>query len=235
MLYRTNLQLASAFRQALKGAVEHFTSEMFGPNAPNWQQAIANNVPGVYFYGGPMEASLPGKSGDLIVRYAAQTYGFRRQHPGQLAKLTSDERFFLVDDGLYTGDQLVNYIDRYAPFMKEGGQSAVVVAIAHEQGIAKFTARFPNIPVFAGEILKSEHGFVETALRWKSDGLWPHQDCEPLEVYLDVHKRLAKFDDDYSLGFGSLGLTVVYDHGVPDNSLQLFWDESATWTPLRER
>lgn len=36
-------------------------------------------------------------------------------------------------------------------------------------------------------------------------------------------------------GFGNLGCMIAYEHGIPDDSLQLLWDESETWKPLFER
>lgn len=37
------------------------------------------------------------------------------------------------------------------------------------------------------------------------------------------------------LGYGNLGCLIAYDHGIPDDSLQLLWDKSESWNPLVAR
>lgn len=235
LVYRSGIQLESSFRQALKTCALKLMADAGFVNDVHWLEVIANRAGNLHLYGGPMDASVPGKSGDLIVRSAAQKYGLSRCHPRDITNLERDDRFLLVDDALLTGDQIISYISQHAPFMLKG-QCAIVVALAHESGLNTVRATFPDIQVFAGEVLSAGHGLVEAAQRWVDTGLWPYNDCTPLETYLETHARSGPFAPAQApLGFGSLGLMLAYEHGAPDNALQLIWGRSDTWAPLRER
>jgi hypothetical protein len=58
----------------------------------------------------------------------------------------------------------------------------------------------------------------------------------PLEVYVEIHRRHQSFEKGNGAnGYGDIGALVAFEHGVPDDSIQLLWDTSPTWQPLVDR
>jgi hypothetical protein len=89
--------------------------------------------------------------------------------------------------------------------------------------------------LFFGELLTEKNSLRWLSERWVTDGQWQHSNTTPLETYRNIFRRIGPFGEAEQEGFGSLGLMVAFEHGIPDDSLQLLWDRSANWFPLIER
>lgn len=238
LIYRTQDQIESSLRQALKRMAMHFVHEEHREQF-TWQEIISGKT-GLHFSFGPPahEGTPPGKSGEVIVRLLKQNFeipGSKIFYPDGFSAIAEDERYLLVDDGTYTGEQLSQYLDYFSSWKSTPGRAGIVVALAHENALAFLEKNYPHIPVFCGEKMTAQDGLVALSATWIQTGRWPHTEVTPLEVYNQIVATKAKLDTSRPLGFGSLGLLVAYEHGVPDDSLELLWSKSPSWTPLFDR
>lgn len=239
LIYRTSGQLDSSLKQALKSAATSFIPQGLIRGNVDWRDVLNGSVAGLDFYYGPPkhEFSLPGKSGEIISRrlkFCDPMNKFKLSYPSQFSALKPEERYLLIDDWTFTGQQLIEFIGANGQFLIQGTQGGIVVGLAHEYAIKSLADAYPNVPLFCGEKITSQECFEAMSKNWIDDGVWPYLDVTPLNLYMEIVGR-AKFDNDSPLGYGNLGCMVACEYGVPDNSLQLLWDRSASWNPLFER
>ncbi|KVA16853.1 hypothetical protein WI73_07140 [Burkholderia ubonensis] len=238
LIFRTNEQLLSSMRQALKLAALHFLDKTGQREMVAWTDAL-NGAAGLDFYCGPPSVVLygmakPGKSGDLIARAINQRYGITKLFPSDVTVLSENERFIVVDDGTYTGMQLGNFLQSWDQDYSSG-RVAIAVGMAHQTACDYLHAQFPEVPLFHGELLTPETCFASLAQKWIESQQWKY-DKSPLEVYAEVHERAQPFKDgNEGNGYGNIGALVAFSHGVPDDSIQLLWGVSENWKPLVER
>jgi hypothetical protein len=234
LVYRTNQQLESCLRQALKAATIHFTQpELHG----QWQDVLSGRVGDTRFYCGPpaLDAfTRPGKSGDVVTRLVGQRYQVDKYYPHSITSFSEDERYLVVDDGSYTGQQLQDFLREWRNNDYSDGRVAVVVGLAHKRAIKSINEQFPNVPVFFGELLTEQNSLSWHSSEWVTEGKWLHPKSA-IETYLDLYQRVGPFQEPMEQGYGSLGLMLAFEHGIPDDSLQLLWDRSAKWIPLIDR
>jgi len=238
LIFRTNEQLQSSMRQALKQGVLHFLDKVGQRETVAWTDAL-RGAAGLDFYCGPPSLiqygmGQPGKSGDLIARAINQRYGIKKQFPSGVTVLSENERFIVVDDGTYTGMQLATFLLNWDQDYSSG-RIAIAVGMAHRTAWDHLRAQFPDVPLFYGELLTPETCFTALAQKWIETQQWNY-DKSPLEVYADVHKRAQPFKEgNGGNGYGDIGALVAFSHGVPDDSIQLLWGASENWKPLVER
>lgn len=238
LIFRTNEQLQSSMRQALKQAALHFLDRVGQREAVAWTDAL-RGVAGLDFYCGPPSLvqygmGQPGKSGDVIARAINQRFGIKKEFPSGINVLSEKERFIIVDDGTYTGDQLANFLRSWDRDYSSG-RVAIAVGMAHQTACANLRAEFPGVPLFHGELLTPETCFAALSQKWVDTNQWQYEKA-PLDVYAEVHKRAQPFKDgNVGNGYGDIGALVAFSHGVPDDSIQLLWGVSKTWKPLVER
>ncbi|OWT66915.1 hypothetical protein CEY09_15545 [Achromobacter marplatensis] len=238
LIFRTNEQLQSSMRQALKQAALHFLDEIGERGKVAWTDAL-RGAAGLDFYCGPPSLvqygmGQPGKSGDLIARAVNQRYGIKKQFPSGVNVLSDKERFIVVDDGTYTGTQLATFL-RSWDVNYSSGRVAIAVGIAHQDACTYLHDEFPQVKLFRGELLTPETCFTALSKKWIESGQWQYEKT-PLQVYAEIHKRAQPFDEgDGGNGYGDIGALVAFSHGVPDDSIQLLWGVSAAWKPLIER
>ena len=238
LIYRTNEQLQSSMRQALKQAALHFLDEIGKREEVAWTDAL-RGAAGLDFLCGPPSLvqygmGQPGKSGDLIARAVNQRYGIKKQFPSGVNVLSDKERFIIVDDGTYTGTQLATFL-RSWDVNYSSGRVAIAVGIAHQDACTYLQDQFPQVKLFRGELLTPEICFTALSQKWIETGQWQY-DKTPLQVYAEIHERAQPFDEgDGGNGYGDIGALVAFSHGVPDDSIQLLWGVSAAWNPLIER
>ena len=239
LIYRTTSQLDSSFKQALKAAATNFIPQGYIKENINWRDVLNGSVGGLDFSYGPFrqQNSRPGKSGEIISRqlkFCDPTSQFKLVYPDQIDSLKNNERYLLIDDGTFTGDQLIGFIGTSGHFLRQNNQSGIVVGLTHESAINSLREAYPTIPLFYGEKITPQECFEVMTTNWIEDEIWPYSGITPLEQYMAIIKK-AKFVDRLPLGYGDLGCMVAYEHGIPDNSLQLLWDKSDRWTPLFAR
>ncbi|HPH06827.1 MAG TPA: hypothetical protein PL131_13230 [Methylotenera sp.] len=239
LIYRTSDQLKSSLKQAFKDAATSFAPHD-NTLCVDWRAVLEGKVAGLAFSYGPakQDDTRPGKSGEVISRllkHCIPLDGSQLIYPNASTILNKNQRYLLVDDGIYTGTQLSTFLQAEGNFMVGNGQSAIVVGFAHEDAIKNLGNRFPSVPIFYGEKITAKECFKALSEDWVKNGLWQYSNISPLDQYHLIVER--NFDSAVSnpLGFGDLGCMIAYDHGIPDNSLQLLWDKSDSWNPLFER
>lgn len=238
LIFRTNEQLLSSMRQALKQAALHFLDQVGQRETVAWTDAL-KGAAGLDFHCGPPSLvqygmGQPGKSGDLIARAVNQRYCIKKQFPSGVTVLSNNERFIVVDDGTYTGAQLATFLRNWE-LDYSNGRVAVAVGMAHQTACDHLRTQFPDVPLFYGELLTPATCFAALSQKWIDTKQWMY-DRTPLEVYAEVHNRAQPFKEGSGgNGYGDIGALVAFSHGVPDDSIQLLWGVSDTWKPLVER
>ena len=238
LVFRTNEQLQSSMRQALKQATLHFLKQVGQRETIVWTDAL-KGAAGLEFYCGPPSLvqygmGQPGKSGDVIVRAINQRYGIQKQFPSGMGVLGENERFIVVDDGTYTGVQLETFLRNWDQDYS-CGRVAIAVGMAHQTACNYLGTEFPHVPLFHGELLTEATCFSALSQKWIDTKQWIY-DRTPLQVYSEVHKRAQPFrDGNGGNGYGGIGALVAFSHGIPDDSIQLLWGVSDGWKPLVER
>ncbi|WP_423200689.1 hypothetical protein DFLDMN_006344 (plasmid) [Cupriavidus sp. H19C3] len=235
LIYRTSPQLESSLRQGLKEAVIYYLRRAGLAGEVDWKAALAGQTPTLSFSCGPPSANSmtsPGKSGEIVTRMVHRGYGLNKWYPHGISKLEANERYLVVDDGTYTAEQLIAFLEGWTLNYADGNV-AIVVGLAHQRAVDAIAKRFPTVQLFAGELLTEKNSLRWLSQRWMADDQWPYREETPHETYLHACRRVGLSDN--AEGFGSLGLMVAFEHGIPDDSLRLLWDKSRTWTPLIER
>ncbi len=239
LIYRTSDQLKSSLKQAFKDAATSFIPHD-NTLCVDWRSVLEGKVADLEFSYGPVKQddTRPGKSGEVISRllkHCIPLDGSQLIYPNASTILNKNQRYLLVDDGIYTGTQLSTFLQTEGSFMVGNEQSAIVVGFAHEDAIKNLGNRFPSVPIFYGEKITEKECFKALSEGWVKNGLWQYSNISPIDQYHLIVER--NFDSRVSnpLGFGDLGCMIAYDHGIPDNSLQLLWDKSDSWNPLFER
>lgn len=238
LIFRTNEQFMSSMRQALKQATIHFVEQQGSQGAVAWRDALKGSTGLSIFCGPPSLATLglvpPGRSGELVARLVNQRYRIGKHFPSDIRVLESDERFIVVDDGSYTGVQLCTFLRNWdIDFSNK--RVAIAVSIAHKTACETLKAEFPTVPIFYGELLVPEMCFASLSKKWVETRQWNYERT-PSDVYADVHQRNRPFEKGNGAGgYGDIGALVAFEHGVPDDSIQLLWDTSPTWQPLIDR
>jgi hypothetical protein len=107
--------------------------------------------------------------------------------------------------------------------------------MAHTTACKVLNEQFPTVPLFYGELLAPEMCFESLCQKWVATEQWRHEKS-PLATYAEIHKRNQPFErGNGPNGYGEVGALVAFEHGVPDDSIQLLWDTSPTWQPLVDR
>lgn len=239
LIYRTSEQLESSLTQALKKTALFYMQGAFDPTEVFWKDIFAKSDKLDFSFGPPHhEYTGPGKSGELIARTLKRIIPAEICYLKDRSTLQENERFILVDDGIYTGEQLKICLDALDSdsriISNHPHQIGILVAIAHQSGIDLLGKHYPSIPIFYGEILTDEDCFAKVTQKWVDDGIWPYSERTPLETYEYVFKNKAQLPA-LPLGWDNLGCIVAYQHGIPDDSLALLHGKSESWSPLFRR
>lgn len=238
LIFRTNEQLLSSMRQALKQATIHFVEQQGSQGEVAWGDALRGST-GLSISCGPPSLATrgfvpPGKSGELMARLVNQRYRIEKHFPSEINVLTPDERFIVVDDGTYTGVQLCTFLRNWDIDFSQR-RVAIAVSMAHKTACQALKDEFPTVPMFYGELLSPEMCFTSLCQRWVETGQWRYE-TPPIDVYAEVHRRNQPFEKGNGAGgYGDVGALIAFEHGVPDDSIQLLWDTSRTWQPLVDR
>lgn len=239
LIFRTNVQLQSSMRQAMKQATLHFLALEGARDTVTWEEALDGNAGLSFLCGPPALPSFgmptqPGKSGDLMARLVNRKYGVDKHYPSDVKVLNPNERFIVVDDGTYTGVQLGNFLRGWEMDFSHG-RVAIAVSMAHSSACDALRQEFPDVPLFMGEFLTADACFQALSQKWVESEQWDFS-RSPQEVYEEVHRRHQSFKSgNCGNGYGNIGALIAFEHGVPDDSIQLLWDESTTWIPLIDR
>jgi hypothetical protein len=205
----------------------------------NWQQRMqGSSDPGIRFVTAVKEADSTTKSAYQISRIMRQELGVQINwiiKPTQIEKCIDEgvKVFVFIDDLLGTGVQIIETCEE-AGVLNHLSKAWIVYAplVAHQVGIANLKKKYSSIHIVAAEYLDNassvfENGFIDNI-----------NDANKAKEFYDLllHKRGSQiYDTDNKYGFGNLGLAYIFEHGTPDNSLHILWDNHNNWYPLYKR
>jgi hypothetical protein len=170
-----------------------------------------------------------------------------RENDAAIEALTKDPTrpLLFVDDFVGSGNQFLDTWEREhdiagrsVAFSELSALGATRIyycpVVATEQGLNLVRSRTPVI-VSPAHMLPD----IYSALH-PSSIVWPeHRQQEGAQFVFEASQRAGIPDTGGGVndwrGFYRLGLTLAFEHGVPDATLPLFWWESDTWTPLKPR
>ena len=183
----------------------------------------------------------PTKSGPLITRLLKRNLGLNEDlmtWPWNIERYMEDEGtkgVLFVDDMLGSGDQFEEFIECFdlAPIFDN---IACVYAplLAHVKGIEKLSKKYNQLGLAPVEILKESSNIFDSKFSVFNDGI--NNVAKAKKYYAALLKKISFPYGKARRGYSDLGLTVSFQHAIPDNSLPILWWHSAdNWKPLLDR
>lgn len=189
----------------------------------------------------------PGKSGATFANlYAdeAQIYTNNVIEKSKLAEMIQKKEnlnaVVFIDDFVGTGHQasenLKTLNDTLREVVRDQELKIVFIAIiAVKEGWEFLNNNISNLEI---HIETHYCECIDETARYFSDNSSIFTDIKDREYAKDVAARYGKLlVKNNPLGFGNLGLGVVFEHSIPNDSLPILWAESSApkWTPLFKR
>lgn len=163
-----------------------------------------------------------------------------------LSQRTNFRRFIFVDDFAGSGNQFLttwnekhNIDGRQYSFQdisEQGNQCfAYCCCISTWKARDKISAIRPSVTLSSAHQILDHHSAVNL-----SSKIWQNTDAELAQSILKNASTRAGYTaenggkDDWR-GFAALGLTLAFNHGIPDASLPIFYSRRENWKPLITR
>lgn len=158
--------------------------------------------------------------------------------------------FIFIDDFVGSGNQFIDTITRVHKvdgkvirFLDIARDPKYTVAYCpcvatHYAFIERIHVDYPAIKLCPAHLLGSQHNAaMHTSRIWH--GLSPDEAIEEVNHLRLVSARAGYTSEDFGLndwrGFHGLGLTLAFEHGIPDASLPIFYSDRNGWKPLMRR
>lgn len=153
----------------------------------------------------------------------------------------------LVDDFAGSGEQVCKTLEREIRVKDE--KSASIQALANEKGLRVYYCLLVATG-YAKKRLEREHNYLSVICSHVLGERYNIKSTNCAIVADDVRAKLCTLIDKYAdlylespnvpdyvgkYGFHNLGLTIAFQHSVPDATLPIFWAESSDWKPLYRR
>ncbi len=167
-----------------------------------------------------------------------------------LGKSSTIKHYIFVDDFSGSGNQFKDTINRihnisgtpmsFAHLLNDNKHSisycpCIATNYSKNDTIAP---AFPSINLFPAHILSDAHNAtLQTSRIWRGlDGPDANAAIAKLKtISIRAGYPREDFGQDDWRGFHGLGLSVAFEHGIPDASLPLFFSERNGWKPLMRR
>lgn len=183
----------------------------------------------------------PIKSGTYVLRRLFKLLRLNQNWatwPQNLMQTQNLQLIIFVDDFCGSGKQFSDFVklaelDRVMAANPQCRFVYLTVA-AHDHGIVHVRKEYPRIELIAGEVLDSTNHFFEgDGLRnFKVDGLRDRLRSEYDRIAKEVGFGRGRVP---ALGFDEQALCYAFDHGTPNNTLPIFWNQRDLWTSLVDR
>lgn len=189
------------------------------------------------------------ESGFYFVRLARQILGIDEKQimspqDALAARLASPDRpLVFVDDFLGSGEQFketwgreywVGSLAASASFdavcRKSGAEVIYCVLVSTEKGIQTVRAAAPKVKIEAAHVLGDLH-----AVHSPNSLCWPDHLRATAQTFIKNASSRANISERDCFGFHKLGLTLAFEHSVPDATIPLIHTNSNGWKPLRRR
>lgn len=236
----------------LKGTMQNL-SEIVVPRAADFAEArvqwssFLHDLVITYVEG---EKPSPTDSGYIFARKARQVLGISENQikaPAEALQLMIDDprrAVIFVDDFVGSGNQIIDTWKREYVLGSAKSQSFRSVAtpctrifyipvIATTYGLSRLQSSCENLNTYPAHELSDDYSLISP-----NSVLWPdHLKPHAVEFLHEASVR-AGITSDQAMnwrGFHNLGLSVAFEHSVPDATIPLFWWNRKGWFPLRER
>lgn len=171
------------------------------------------------------DTDSPAKSGPLVARL------FRRL--GEVSddwmvwpwlmqgEIDKGNKIVLIDDFIGSGQQFINFANRFLLHQVCLGQLIYSPLVAHEQGLITIRETLPNIRVVPGEVLTANY----STLQESSEPFDSHNSQSSARQFYKTYWNRKNIQISKSLLFGweELSLVFAFNHGSPNATLPLFW------------
>jgi hypothetical protein len=202
------------------------------------------------------ESPNPSDSGNFLCRRVRQIL----EHPDDSQIMTPDaaveaakqgKPVVFVDDFVGSGNQMKDTWRRVHAGTAAGSfenlaasrsiDVSYVSLVATKTGLTNLTTVAPQLHVFSAHAVDGRDRFTESLQRI-ADPPVPTEDL--LTSADDLLRKYAPMlvlppylvGDARAYGFHNLGLSIAFNHSVPDATLPIFWAPgTGDWTPLRRR
>ncbi|MGB3772044.1 MAG: hypothetical protein WBA00_12955 [Rhodococcus sp. (in: high G+C Gram-positive bacteria)] len=147
----------------------------------------------------------------------------------------------MVDDFAGTGDQFIESWLRESATgdslnsMHANGSIRDVyfvplVATSH----AKYTLsqELPRVKMRPSHVLPPSYQVLP---KWGTSSRIPASMSGDIDDFLARYARPAGYEVSDRFGYGNLGLTIGFEHSIPDCTLPIYWSQSPGWKTLRKR
>jgi hypothetical protein len=161
--------------------------------------------------------------------------------PEKIGPNENVQALVMVDDIIATGETassaVQEIVSRYSREIKKSNVEKFVFAsvVSTESGYKKLDKELDKLNI-ESQILRGP--IVENVIPKVVQRVSKY-DIEHDEVDTCIRKYCRRLTERTSsidtLGFGGLGLGVVFEHGCPNNSLPILWMDQPDWDPLFER
>jgi hypothetical protein len=189
----------------------------------------------------------PGKSGADCVRLYSQethTHAQNRTTFERLSRRLGTARreqlnaIAVVDDFIGTGNTMVKQLDQLdqepvRKAVKSGTGLAVVVHTAHERGVRAIEEWLAEADIAGTVHAKHQLTDDDSPFHSVSRAFSSASEREAARgLFESVGSRLVR---DAPLGYGEMGLALVFESNIPNNCLAALWATRPQWTPLFAR
>ncbi|MBN8600344.1 MAG: hypothetical protein J0M26_04915 [Planctomycetes bacterium] len=245
-IYYSNELTQQLFRYAISKLVSQVCDFSMPSAQAQWDE-FTKNVLVTHVTG---EDPNPSDSGYHFSRMSRQIVGVE---PTQI--VTNEEAIerlsfgdsravIFVDDFVGSGKQFCETWDRTHGFgnparhesfstVTENAQVDVATfycpVICTWKGNAAIKRRAPRVNVLAAHDIDESYSVFSEACRF-----WPAEYVQKIESDIRKASKRAGIGRDWR-GFNDLGLTIAFEHCIPDATIPLFWHESRNWVPLKKR
>lgn len=182
-------------------------------------------------------------SGHIFIRKLRQVIGIPEDrlfyHPEALEEAQRTGcRLVFVDDFVGSGQQFI-HTWKHQPHGQTGNHSTFATSIDPERvlycplitttkGLAEIASHASgDIRVIAAHVLGPEYGVTHP-----DSVVWSATTRPDAMDFLTAASDRAGIAPQERFGFASLGLTLGFDHSVPDATLRMFYWEGNGWNPL---
>ncbi len=183
----------------------------------------------------------PIKSGTYVLRRLFKLLRLNQKWaswPQNLPHILDLKMIIFVDDFCGSGQQFSDFADFVGleDLMAANADCRFVylTVAAHEDGIGQVHKKYPRVEFIAGEVLGAAHHFFEgeNLRNFKVDGLIQRLQADYDRIAKEVGFGLGKVP---ALGFEEQALCYAFDHGTPNNTLPIFWNQRDQWSSLVDR
>lgn len=138
----------------------------------------------------------------------------------------------IIDDFIGSGHQYENFLNE-TKIHEKISNLIYVPAMALESGYDYLTKKFPNLNIHPLEIISNDINFFSNKKNYISNDKNLNRD-DALKIYEDIKTKNKIKLPDWS-GRDNAGLPLIFEWGVPNQSLGILYHHQDNWTQLHSR